>query len=375
MKQKTSNIISTILATITNLLIITAILFYLVPQLLPQKFGAVSITTINATDRLKDSRTTINDNFTALNNGKIDNATSTLESLTSAPNLATIGTITTGTWNGTTITIANGGTSATSFTDNTLFYGNGTSAWTDVATGTAGQLLTLVSGQPAWTSASFDQSDDYHLTGDWNFVGTQYLDSLNASSTLILGGITSIFPSTQGASSTVWRNDGAGNQTSNFLDWELVDIVILGGASNYATSTIPAGFKDIRVIFYSQGLSVAQKMFLKFNGDTESPSNYHSSVSVNSAAPVGENSKQGITLTNTATTSPVYLDVLITNVTTLTKRINWTGSEGGVTSIPNLIVGGGVWNNTADDITDIVFHAAETGTLNTGTRVSTYGRR
>src|SRR3990167_5055915 len=82
------------------------------------KFG-VTITTIAGTDTIKSSRTTINDNFSNLNNGKIENATTSLSSvttmagLTSAASLATIGTITSGTWNASTLTVAYGGTGST----------------------------------------------------------------------------------------------------------------------------------------------------------------------------------------------------------------------------------------------------------------------
>jgi hypothetical protein len=48
--------------------------------------------------------------------------------LTSLSNLNTVGTITTGTWSGTTIAVANGGTGRTSVTDGQILFGNGTSA-------------------------------------------------------------------------------------------------------------------------------------------------------------------------------------------------------------------------------------------------------
>lgn len=63
-------------------------------------------------------------------------ATTTHANITTLASLASVGTITSGTWNGTTITVANGGTGATTLTG--LLQGNGTSAVTAV-TGTAGQ--------------------------------------------------------------------------------------------------------------------------------------------------------------------------------------------------------------------------------------------
>ena len=66
--------------------------------------------------------------------------------------ISTVGTITTGTWNGTTIDVANGGTGKASTTANALLLGNGTSALTEVTAGTTGQVLTIVSGVPTWAS-------------------------------------------------------------------------------------------------------------------------------------------------------------------------------------------------------------------------------
>jgi len=197
MKQRIKNFIFTVITTVITVLVLAFVVINYVPLSLfeyitvkqEEMFGGVSLTTILSTDKISSLPTTLNANFTALDDGKIDSATSTMESLTSAPNLATVGTIVTGTWTGDTVTIANGGTSAVSFTNNTLFYGNGTSAWTDVATGTAGQLLTIVSGQPAWQSASFDTTADYHFTGDNNFTGSVFISALNASTTgITIGG-------------------------------------------------------------------------------------------------------------------------------------------------------------------------------------------
>jgi hypothetical protein len=59
---------------------------------------------------------------------------STLGSGVTASSLTSVGTITSGTWNGTTITVANGGTGATTLTG--ILKGNGTSAFTAATEGT-----------------------------------------------------------------------------------------------------------------------------------------------------------------------------------------------------------------------------------------------
>jgi hypothetical protein len=89
--------------------------------------------------------------------------------------ITTLGTIGTGTWNASTIAVAKGGTGATSFTANTVLYGNGTGAIqaTSVA-GTSGQLLVAnATGVPTFVS----------LGGDASLVaaGTLTLNTVNSN--------------------------------------------------------------------------------------------------------------------------------------------------------------------------------------------------
>ena len=74
----------------------------------------VTITTINATDTIKDSRPVINTNFSNLNDGKIENSTSSVAAITTLSNLVSVGTITTGTWSGDVIAVNKNGTGTTS---------------------------------------------------------------------------------------------------------------------------------------------------------------------------------------------------------------------------------------------------------------------
>src|SRR3990167_7025289 len=108
----------------------------------------VSITTIQGTDTLSSSRAVINTNFSNLNNGKIENSTTsvasitTLASLTSASSLATVGTITSVVWSGTTLTVSAGGTGSTTLSANHVLLGNGTTQLKVVdGLGTSGQFL------------------------------------------------------------------------------------------------------------------------------------------------------------------------------------------------------------------------------------------
>ena len=100
--------------------------------------------------------------------------------------ITTLGTITTGTWNATTINVGYGGTGATSFTSNGVLYGNGTGAIQATAAGTNGYVLYSNSGTPDWhpqtsinagTLDSLDSSDFLRSnTNDSYEVGTLSMD-------------------------------------------------------------------------------------------------------------------------------------------------------------------------------------------------------
>ncbi len=71
--------------------------------------------------------------------------------------ITTLGTIVSGTWNGTTIAVANGGTGRTSLTNHGVLIGATTSAITQLAAGTAGQILQSggASADPAYSTATY----------------------------------------------------------------------------------------------------------------------------------------------------------------------------------------------------------------------------
>lgn len=73
--------------------------------------------------------------------------------------ITTVGTIGTGTWQGSTVAVGYGGTGATTFTSNGILYGNGTGSLQATAAGAwdgtnlVGQLLSVnASGVPTWTN-------------------------------------------------------------------------------------------------------------------------------------------------------------------------------------------------------------------------------
>lgn len=139
-----------------------------------------TLTTILGTDTISGSRTTINNNFTALNNGKVENSTTTMESITSLPNLATIGTISSGVWGGTTIGVSVGGTGSTTLSQYSVLLGSSTNPiFTVQGLGSSGQFLGSngVGAPPTWQTYALDQGANYRWTGENIFA--------NASTTVV----------------------------------------------------------------------------------------------------------------------------------------------------------------------------------------------
>jgi len=131
-----------------------------------------TITTIAGSDTLKNSRTTINNNFAALNSGKIEVSTTTLL------NITTLGTLTTGTWNADTLTVAYGGTGSTTLLSNAVLLGNGTGMLKAVPASDDGKVLMLTGGVPAWGDGTIDQTLNYNWTGKHSWTtGTTTFNS------------------------------------------------------------------------------------------------------------------------------------------------------------------------------------------------------
>lgn len=108
----------------------------------------------------------------------------TLSGLTTASALASVGTITSGTWNGTTIAIAHGGTGQTTAsnafialspltTAGDIIFENNTPTPARLGIGTTGQVLTVVAGLPSWqTPATTGTVTSVSVVSANGFAGT-----------------------------------------------------------------------------------------------------------------------------------------------------------------------------------------------------------
>ena len=153
----------------------------------PQKFGT-TMTNIAGTDTISGSRTTINTNFTNLYNEKFAlsdwYATTSAKQLTTLAGLTSIGTITTGVWNGTTLTVSKGGTGSTTLSAYQVLLGNGTSGITvPSGWGTSGQFLTSngAGAYPSWQTSSVALGDNYVWTGLHSFAATTTMATTTAT--------------------------------------------------------------------------------------------------------------------------------------------------------------------------------------------------
>lgn len=114
----------------------------------------------------------------------------TLASNVVSSSLTSVGTITTGVWNGTTIAVANGGTGQTSYTDGQLLIGNTSGNTLTKSTLTAGTNITITNGNGSITvAASSSASPAYNYTSQtttYNAVVSDYIVASGASFTITL---------------------------------------------------------------------------------------------------------------------------------------------------------------------------------------------
>src|SRR3990167_406442 len=197
------------------------------------QFGT-SITTIQGTDTLSSSRTTINDNFSALNSTKIENSSTTIDAITTISNLVTVGTITSGTWTAGIVGGQYGGTASSTLSLNQVLLGSTTSGIKVVAGyGSSGQFLTSggASNPPTWTTGALDQTTPFNFTGT-NFLVKNLYASSTAANPLVFNGLSYSTQSVRAASSTVLTENGSG-----VLIWQLPQRQTIYNNTNVGFST------------------------------------------------------------------------------------------------------------------------------------------
>ena len=339
-----------------------------------------TLTTISGSDTVQNALKVItNNNFTALNSGKMEKSTTTLYEVTSATSLTAVGTLTTGTWNATAIGVSKGGTGLTSPTQYLTMLGNGAYGLTVASsTGTSGQfwISNGAGAYPSWQSSTINQNDNYTWTGLHSFAATTTIAGLNASSTpdkpLKLNGINYAFPATQNASSTVLQTDGSGNLLWDYSDWqELGTTIVTTATSSMILTGLPAK-NDLKIVL-SVDIPNLDAIYMQFNSD--SAANYGFRTFQNYVGSGDYAGVSQITLVS-STSSLQYIILDVHNKTATRKLINWYGSaSSGGSTIPTIMTGAGVWNNTTSNINQVYIYSPNVDNFSIGSRLTVYGSR
>jgi hypothetical protein len=149
----------------------------------------------------------------------------TQAAITSAANLATVGTITTGTWEGTTIAVDQGGTGATSLTSGSVLLGSGTGAITAMNVLAAGEIIIGDGvGDPSKLVIGADNSAITILgtigTGVWNgtAIDGAYVD-IEGTEVKSAGPITDGYVLTaDGSGGAAWEASAGGGKVLQVLN-------------------------------------------------------------------------------------------------------------------------------------------------------------
>ena len=129
--------------------------------------------------------------------------------------ITTLGTITTGTWDATTVAVTAGGTGVESFTDNGIVYGNGTSALDVTSAGTEHQVLRAGSGGvPAFGAVDLSQTAATTNSLLISRGGTNASTEATARTNLAAGGTQGAGVSTPALARKVTKAVGNGVDTS-----------------------------------------------------------------------------------------------------------------------------------------------------------------
>jgi hypothetical protein len=129
--------------------------------------------------------------------------------------ITTLGTVTTGTWDATTVAVTAGGTGVESFTDNGIVYGNGTSALDVTAAGTQYQVLQAGSGGvPEFGAVNLAQSAATTNQLPIAKGGTNASTESGARTNLAAGGTQGSGVSTPALARKVTKVVGNGTDTS-----------------------------------------------------------------------------------------------------------------------------------------------------------------
>ena len=196
--------------------------------------------------------------------------------------------------------------------------------------------------------------------------------AVNNSNTNI-NGLNVNWPSAQGASSTVLKNNGSGSMVWDPEGWqELISTSTPIATSTFNISGLPA-VKELKIILNIVSSGGGQNE-LTFNGDNGSNYGYRSTVTNGTG---GQNAKATTFYEAAVSTSTGgYYVIQITNEASRHKRIIMSGAASFSGSDPGVnVTSNGVWDNTAAQITSMRFRQTLSNTMAAGSSVRIYGSK
>jgi len=195
------------------------------------------------------------------------NATTTISTLTNLPNLAQVGTIATGTWQGDVLAALYGGTGTSTYSVGDILYASGVSTLNTLGVGSDGQVLKLQGGIPTWDAdiSGAGGSGVWATTSDASLA----IAPVDSSDVVIIGGsVTSTLFAileVKGSNGSIYVEDNVGIGTTSPWATLSVEIPALQAAfvvSNNGSTTpalyVGSGSENGRV---AVGTSTAKALF------------------------------------------------------------------------------------------------------------------
>lgn len=226
-------------------------------------------------------------------------------------------------------------------------------------------------GNHSWTASTTFSNATTSL------MATTTIAAATSTAPLLLNTVSYAFPSTRGATSTVWTNDGIGNVLMMSPGYVLLNSTTT--ATSYATSTLSFGANThLKIFIYGSAASAVVGPTLTFNSDKASNYGYSVQEDFSGSIAIHKSSAQvqlNLGGNSISTTSPFMAVIDVINISGQRKQLTWTGNyHSGTNVYPTTVLGTGVWNNTSSQINSItVWTGSASINFNSGMRVDVYG--
>ena len=158
--------------------------------------------------------------------------------------ITTLGTIATGTWNGTTISETNGGTGTATYTQGDILFASAANVLSKLAVGSVGQVLTLAGGVPTWAAASGIGTSFRNVTATTTFATAN--ETINCTANTF----TVNLPTAVGIQGTTYTlvNSGSGTITLDGNGMETINDSLTIDLVQYVSRTVQSDGTDWIII-------------------------------------------------------------------------------------------------------------------------------